>query len=176
MSKLLPPNSTKFERNLTDVAAKNTDLAVEIKTLSSIDQAPDQFLSFLAWQYSVDSWDTEWQPSLQRQLIKKSFRQHQIKGTRTAVREVLAQFGYSCVFQEWFETNPIGTPGTFTLTLELNGLELTDSTYAEVNRLVKDAKPASRHLTNLIINVQPLCIPSVAVGTHSGETVTIFVE
>lgn len=176
MSKLLPPNSTKFERNLTDVAAKNTDLAVEIKTLSSIDQAPDQFLSFLAWQYSVDSWDTEWQPSLQRQLIKKSFRQHQIKGTRTAVREVLAQFGYSCVFQEWFETNPIGTPGTFTLTLELNGLELTDSTYAEVNRLVKDAKPASRHLTNLIINVQPLCIPRVAVGTHSGETVTIFVE
>ena len=176
MSKLLPPNSTKFERNLTDVAAKNTDLAVEIKTLSSIDQAPDQFLSFLAWQYSVDSWDTEWQPSLQRQLIKKSFRQHQIKGTRTAVREVLAQFGYSCVFQEWFETNPIGTPGTFTLTLELNGLELTDSTYAEVNRLVKDAKPASRHLTNLIINVQPLCITRVAVGTHSGETVTIFVE
>jgi len=176
MSKLLPPNSTKFERNLTDVAAKNTNLAVEIKTLSSIDQAPDQFLSFLAWQYSVDSWDTEWQPSLQRQLIKKSFRQHQIKGTRTAVREVLAQFGYSCVFQEWFETKPIGTPGTFTLTLELNGLELTDATYAEVNRLVKDAKPASRHLTNLIINVQPLCIPRVAVGTHSGETVTIFVE
>ncbi|HEM7785402.1 TPA: phage tail protein I [Acinetobacter baumannii] len=176
MSKLLPPNSTKFERNVTDVASQSTNLPVEIKTLSSIDQAPVQFLSFLAWQYSVDSWDTEWQPSLQRQLIKKSFRQHQMKGTRTAVREVLAQFGYTCIFQEWFETNPIGTPGTFTLTLDLNGLELTDATYAEVNRLVKDAKPASRHLTNLIINVQPLCIPRVAVGTHSGETVTIFVE
>lgn len=176
MNKLLPPNSSKFERNVTEVAAKNTDLDVEIKALSSIDQAPDQFLSFLAWQYSVDSWDTDWQPSLQRQLIKKSFRQHQIKGTRTAVREVLAQFGYSCVFQEWFETSPIGTPGTFTLTLDLNGLELTDATYAEVNRLVKDAKPASRHLTNLIINVQPLCIPRVAVGTHGAETVTIFVE
>ena len=75
MSKLLPPNSTKFERNVTDVTSKNTDLPVDIKTLSSIDQAPDQFLSFLAWQYSVDSWDPDWQPSLQRQLIKKSFRQ-----------------------------------------------------------------------------------------------------
>ncbi|MFW2037779.1 phage tail protein I [Acinetobacter ursingii] len=176
MSKLLPPNSTKFERKVTEVASKSADLAVKIKTLSSIDDAPDHFLSFLAWQYSVDSWDTDWQPSLQRQLIKKSFRQHQIKGTRTAVREVLAQFGYTCVFQEWFETNPIGTPGTFTLTLDLNGLELTDATYAEVNRLVKDAKPASRHLTNLIINVQPLCIPRVAVGCHGAETVTIFVE
>ena len=176
MNQLLPPNSTEFEVKVINVAAKNTDLPVQIKTLSSIDHAPDQFLSFLAWQYSVDSWDTDWQPSLQRELIKKSFRQHQIKGTRTAVREVLAQFGYSCIFQEWFETSPTMTPGTFTLTLDLNGLELTDAIYAEVNRLVKDAKPASRHLTNLIINVQPLCIPRVAIGCHGAETVTIFVE
>ncbi|MBJ9373710.1 phage tail protein I [Acinetobacter sp. TGL-Y2] len=176
MSKLLPPNSTKFERNVTDVASQITDLPVEIKSLSSIDQAPDQFLSFLAWQYSVDSWDPDWQPSLQRQLIKKSFRQHQIKGTRTAVREVLAQFGYQCQFQEWFETNPIGVPGTFNLELDLNGLELTQETYAEVNRLIKDAKPASRHLTNLVINVQPVCVPRIAIGCHGAETVTIYVE
>mgnify|MGYP000022217963 FL=1 len=176
MSQLLPPNSTRFERNVTEVTAQNCALPVEIKSLASIDQAPDPFLSFLAWQYSVDSWDTNWQPSLQRQLIKKSFRQHQIKGTRTAVREVLAQFGYQCIFQEWFETNPVGTPGTFTLELDLNGLELNETTYAEVNRLVKDAKPASRHLTNLVINVQPICIPRVAIGTHGAETVTIYVE
>ncbi|SSI45130.1 phage tail protein I [Acinetobacter baumannii] len=176
MSKLLPPNSTRFDRNVTDVCANSLELPVQIKSLASIDQAPDHFLSFLAWQYSVDSWDTDWQPSLQRQLIKKSFRQHQIKGTRTAVREVLAQFGYTCEFQEWFETVPNGVPGTFSLTLDLNGLELTDATYAEVNRLVKDAKPASRHLTNLVTNVQPLCIPRVAIGCHGAETVTIFVE
>jgi len=164
MSQLLPPNSTRFERNVTEVTAQNCALPVEIKSLASIDQAPDPFLSFLAWQYSVDSWDTNWQPSLQRQLIKKSFRQHQIKGTR------------QCIFQEWFETNPVGTPGTFTLELDLNGLELNEATYAEVNRLVKDAKPASRHLTNLVINVQPVCIPRVAIGTHGAETVTIYVE
>ncbi|MBJ9370565.1 MULTISPECIES: phage tail protein I [Acinetobacter] len=174
--KLLPANSTRFELNFAETAQKNTQLAVEIKTLSSIDDVPDQFLSFLAWQYSVDSWDTDWQPSLQRQLIKKSFRQHQIKGTRTAVREVLAQFGYQCKFQEWFETNPVGVPGTFNLELDLNGLELTEETYAEVNRLVKDAKPASRHLTNLVINVQPVCIPRIAIGCHGAETVTIYVE
>ncbi|MFW2077501.1 phage tail protein I [Acinetobacter sp. ULE_I010] len=176
MSQLLPPNSTKFDRNITTVAAKNTELAVAIKTLSSIDQAPDQFLSFLAWQYSVDSWDTDWQPSLQRALIKKSFRQHQIKGTRTAVREVLAQFGYECTFQEWFEVSPNLIPGTFTLELELNGRELTEEIYLEVNRLIKDAKPASRHLTNLTINVLPICIPRIAIGCHGAETVTIYVE
>lgn len=176
MSQLLPANSTPLERNVSTVIAQNSALSVAIKTLASIDEAPDQFLSFLAWQYSVDSWDTSWQPSLQRQLIQKSFRQHQIKGTRQAVREVLAQFGYECTFREWFEATPIGTPGTFTLELDLNGLELTEDTYAEVNRLVKDAKPASRHLTNLVINVQPICIPRVAVGAHGAETVTIYVE
>ncbi|WP_038343008.1 phage tail protein I [Acinetobacter sp. A47] len=176
MKNLLPPNSTAFDRNVSEVSSKNMELPVDIKTISSIDQAPDEFLSFLAWQYSVDSWDTDWQPSLQRELIKKSFRQHQIKGTRTAIREVLAQFGYTCDFQEWFDQKPEAAPGTFTMSLDLNGLELTEATYAEVNRLIKDAKPVSRHLTNLVINVQPICMPHIAVGCHGAETVSIFVE
>ena len=176
MSQLLPPNTTVFEQNICKTTSQNCALPVQIKSLASIDDAPDQFLSFLAWQYSVDSWDTSWQPSLQRQLIKKSFRQHQLKGTRQAIRNVLTEFGYECTFQEWFDTNPMGTPGTFTLELDLNGHELTEDTYAEVNRLIKDAKPASRQLTNLVINVQPVCIPSIAIGTHGAETVTIYVE
>jgi phage tail P2-like protein len=176
MNNLLPNATTVLERNTCEVTSKNTNLNVNISSLSSIDHAPDSFLSLLAWQNSVDSWDPDWQPSLQRQLIKKSFRQHQIKGTRTAVREVLAQFGYQCQFQEWFETNPIGVPGTFNLELDLNGLELTQEIYAEVNRLIKDAKPASRHLTNLVINVQPVCVPRIAIGCHGAETVTIYVE
>lgn len=176
MSKLLPPNHTKFERNVTTVAAKNTELAVEIKSLASIDDAPDHFLSFLAWQYSVDKWDEKWQPSLQRQLIKKSFRQHQLKGTRAAIRDILNYFGYSVIFEEWYETNPIGIPGTFTLTLDLNGRELTEEVYQEVNRLIADAKPASRHLTNLTINVQPIVTPYYALGCHAAETVTLYVE
>lgn len=176
MSKLLPPNRTTFERNVTTVAAKNTELAVAIKSLASIDDAPDQFLSFLAWQYSVDSWDTSWQPSLQRQLIKKSFKQHQHKGTRAAIRQVLSQFGYTAVFEEWYESDPMGIPGTFVLTLDLNGRELSEEVYQEVNRLIADAKPASRHLTNLTINVQPIVTPYYAVGCHAAETVTLYVE
>lgn len=176
MSKLLPSNRTKFENNVATVAAKNTELAVEIKSLASIDDVPDHFLSFLAWQYSVDKWDEKWQPSLQRQLIKKSFRQHQLKGTRAAIREILRQFGYSAVFEEWWETMPMGVPGTFVLTLDLNGQELSEDIYQEVNRLISDAKPASRHLVNLTINVQPIVRPFYAVGCHAAETITLYVE
>lgn len=176
MSQLLPPNSTQFERNLIGVCSQNTVLPVNIKSIAKIDDVPDQFLSFLAWQYSVDSWDNSWQPSLKRERIKKAFSQHRVKGTRAAVRNVLAQFGYQCTFTEWFDMQPQGEAGTFKLELDLNGTELTEETYIEVNRLVKDAKPASRHLINLIINVSPLCIPRYAVGVHSGETITIYIE
>lgn len=174
MSSLLPPNSTSFERNVAEVTGQNTALAVAIASLARVDQAPDPFLSLLAWQYSVDSWDNAWQPSLQRQLIKKSFRQHQIKGTVSAVRQVLEQFGYRATFVEWWQTNPIGEPGTFALVLDLNGIELTEATYAEVNRLVKDAKPASRHISNLTINVQPVCIERIASFVHAGDYSTVY--
>lgn len=173
MSKLLPPNSTDFEKNVVEVTAKNTALPVQIRTLSSIDTAPDQFLSFLAWQYSVDSWDTDWQPSIQRTLIKKSFRQHQIKGTITAIREVLNQFGYTAKFVEWWQTSPQGTPGTFTLELTLNGLEMSESVYQELNRLIADAKPVSRYLTNLTININPYCQPRIACAVHCGDYITV---
>lgn len=103
---LLPYASTGFEHRVTDAMADNTRLVVQIDTLTQTDDAPDDFLSFLAWQYSVDSWDTAWQPSLQRALIKKSFRQHQIKGTITAVREILEKFGYEAKFTE-FSKRPV---------------------------------------------------------------------
>lgn len=174
MTSLLPNSSTPLEKNVCSVTQKATELAVSIRSLASINNAPDAFLSLLAWQNSVDYWDTTWQPSLQRQLIKKSFRQHQIKGTVSAVRQVLEQFGYSATFVEWWQTDPIGEPGTFALVLDLNGVELTEATYDEVNRLVKDAKPASRYISNLTINVQPVCIGRIASFVHAGDYSTVY--
>lgn len=173
---LLPPNSTLLERNVSHINQRNTQLAVQIASISRLDDVPDGFLPFLAWQYSVDSWDNRWQPSLQRQLIKKAFRQHQIKGTITAIRQILEQFGYTAKFVEWWQTNPQGVAGTFTLELDLNGNELTEQTYHEVNRLVSDAKPVSRHLTNLMIYVQPVSFAYVGCSVHSGDTTTIYVN
>lgn len=175
MIQLLPPNSTLLERHVSAVAANNTALPVDITNVVKIDEIQADFLPFLAWQYSVDSWDNNWQPSLQRELIKKSFRQHQIKGTIAAIRQVLSQFGYTATFVEWWQTHPQGQAGTFTLELELNGQEMGEAIYKEVNRLVADAKPASRHLANLTILVQPVCTPHYACGVHSSDITTIIV-
>lgn len=174
MNQLLPPNSTLFERNISTITAKNSDLQVKIADIVRVDDIKADFLPFLAWQYSVDSWDNSWQPSLQRELIKQSFRQHQIKGTIAAIRQVLGLFGYTANFTEWWQTNPQGQAGTFTLELELHGREMNEAIYAELNRLVKDAKPASRHLVNLTILVKPVCTPRYACSVHSSDVTTII--
>ncbi|OAV00223.1 MULTISPECIES: phage tail protein I [Moraxella] len=171
---LLPPNSTDFEHRVTLEMANNTELAAPIDTLSSPNDAPAEFLSFLAWQYSVDSWDVAWQPSLQRALIGQSFRGHQIKGTITAIREILSKFGYEAKFTEWWQTKPPLPAGSFTLELSTAGRELSESVYQEINRLINDAKPVSRHLKNLQITLTPKAIIYLGVALHMGDETIIY--
>ena len=57
---------------------------------------------------------------------------------------------------EWFQVEPNLIPGTFNLELDLIGKSLNQEVYNEINRLVSDAKAASRHLTNLTITTNPI--------------------
>lgn len=176
MKKLLPSNSTELEYNLAETLSNTFKIEPRLNVLINIDSVPDQFLNFLAIQYSVDYWRDDWTPSLKRAILKQSFNRHKIKGTRKAILNALEPFGYESKITEWWQTVPQGIPGTFYLEIDLNGRELSEEVYKEVDRLISENKPASRPLTNLTINVQPVCIPRVAVGVHGAETVTIYVE
>ncbi|WP_432481604.1 phage tail protein I [Moraxella sp. ZY200743] len=174
MSQLLPPNSTQFERIITDVSADNTRLDVNISSLSRINDAPDDFLSFLAWQYSVDSWDNNWQPSLKRELIKRSFYRHEIKGTIAAIRQILTDFGYEAKFIEWWQSEDEMPAGSFKLELSTAGNELSYAIYLELNRLINDAKPVSRHLTNMTITLTPRSDIHTAAALQTGDEIIIY--
>lgn len=171
---LLPPNATAFEHAVTNELASSAHLDVNIDTISRIDEVSDDFLGFLAWQYSVDSWDESWQPSLKRELIKKSFRQHQLKGTRTALREILEKFGYEVTFVEWWEAEPNLPAGSFRLELSTAGATMSEAIYQELNRLINDAKPVSRHLTNLSITLTPKSDLYLGVAVQMGDETTIY--
>lgn len=174
LNHLLPPNATAFEHKITDALADNARLDVNIDTISRIDDVSDDFLGVLAWQYSVDSWNNDWQPSIQRELIKQSFRQHQIKGTIAAIRQILHKFGYEATFTEWWQANPPLPAGSFTLELATAGRELTEEVYAELNRLVNDAKPVSRHLANLAITLTPRSDVYLAVAVQAADEIVIY--
>lgn len=155
MKSLLPPNHTDLEKNIASAGEDAFDIA-SIKVIKNIDEVPMQFLPFLAYQKSVDYWDESWQDALKREVIKSSRHHHKIKGTAAAIKRALEPFGYEVKLTEWFQTEPNLTPGTFNLELNLIGRTLSVEIYNEVNRLVSDAKAASRHLAKLTIAENPI--------------------
>uniref|UniRef100_UPI00202AAE06 phage tail protein n=4 Tax=Moraxellaceae TaxID=468 RepID=UPI00202AAE06 len=49
---LLPPNTTAFENKIVETTAKSTELNSDLSSLIRVDDAPSDFLSILAWQFS----------------------------------------------------------------------------------------------------------------------------
>ncbi|WP_079964958.1 phage tail protein I, partial [Salmonella enterica] len=85
-------------------------------------------------------------------VVQDAFYIHQYKGTTSAVRRVVEPFGFLIRIIEWWQTGE--TPGTFRLDIGVQDHGITEDTYLELERLISDAKPCSRHMTGMSINMQ----------------------
>ncbi|MFW1924818.1 phage tail protein I [Acinetobacter ursingii] len=172
---LLPPNTTPFERKIVETASKATELNTNLSSLIRIDDAPTDFLSILAWQFSVDRWQDDWPDDVKRAQIKNSIKVHTYKGTNYALRSIVESFGYSLTVHEWWQETPMNEPGTFQITIETNGRALSEKTSKTLVELLNDAKPLTRELKGIeinVINVQGET--NVACGCYGGDDVTIY--
>ncbi|MFX8689143.1 phage tail protein I [Acinetobacter baumannii] len=172
---LLPPNTTTFEKKIVETTAKTTELNSNLSSLIRVDDAPADFLSILAWQFSVDRWQDDWPDEVKRAQIKNSIKVHTYKGTNYALRSIVESFGYSITIHEWWQETPMNKPGTFQITIETNGRALTEKTSKTLVELLQDAKPLTRELKGIeinVINVQGET--NVACGCYGGEDVTIY--
>ncbi len=172
---LLPPNMTPFEKKIVQTTAKSTELNTNLSSLIRVDDAPTDFLSILAWQFSVDRWQDDWPDEIKRAQIKNSIKVHTYKGTNFALRSIVESFGYSLTVHEWWQESPVNEPGTFQITIDTNGRALTEKTYQTLVELLHDAKPLTRQLKAIeinVINVQGET--NVACGCYGGDDVTIY--
>ncbi|BBQ50125.1 phage tail protein I [Acinetobacter pittii] len=172
---LLPPNMTPFEKKIVQTTAKSTELNTNLSSLIRVDDAPTDFLSILAWQFSVDRWQDDWPDEVKRAQIKNSIKVHTYKGTNFALRSIVESFGYSLTIHEWWQESPMNEPGTFQITIETNGRALTEKTSKTLVELLQDAKPLTRELKGIeinVINVQGET--NVACGCYGGDDVTIY--
>ncbi|MBP8005498.1 MAG: phage tail protein I [Acinetobacter sp.] len=175
MSQLLPPNTTKLERNVCEVAAKATALDIRIKSIAQVNGAPTDFLPLIAWQNSVDRWNRNWSKQEKIAQIKASFKIHQKKGTVSALKEITKAFGYSLKVTEWWQENPTSVPGTFQITIDTEGNELTEESYTTLVALLNDAKPLTRELKGIEVNVVAVRgDTNVGCAMYDGEDVTIY--
>ena len=151
MQSLLPINATKLERDIEQVTAAKYDMPIAVRDMWNPDTCPAPFLPWLAWGVSVDNWNADWSEQVKRNVIKASIKVHQIKGTVDAVRQALDALGAQIEMSEWFENG--GAPGTFSLIAWANdnlgsgNTVLDTQLYADLERSISEAKPASRHFT-----------------------------
>ncbi|MBC6785683.1 phage tail protein I [Acinetobacter baumannii] len=172
---LLPPNTTQLEKKLTDAASFAQNLNGNLSTLIRIDDAPADFLSILAWQFSVDRWQDDWPDEIKRAQIKNSIKVHRHKGTNYALRQIVESFGYSLQIHEWWQELPMNEPGTFQITIDTKGKALSEKSYNTLVELLNDAKPLTRELKGIEINVIAVnSDTNVACAMYDGEDVTIY--
>ena len=175
-SHLLPLGSTPLEKRAAEILKSAVENPIVIADLINPDKCPAHLLPYLAWAFSVDKWDENWTDEVKRIAIKKSFFIHKRKGTINAVRRVVEPIGYLIELKEWFNTVPMGEPGTFSLTIEVPETGLNEQTYNELVRLVNDVKPVSRHLKQLAVAVSPTGTMNVFLGQQTGEIITVYAQ
>ncbi|ECJ8612189.1 phage tail protein I [Salmonella enterica] len=172
MSKeLLPTGSTQLERSASDAMVIIGGIRVPLRTLWDPQQCPLPLLPYLAWTFSVDRWDDNWPEQVKRDVISASFSVHRIKGTRAAIRDAIEPLGYNTMITEWWENG--GEPGTFTLEVSVIDHGVTPEMQLEIERLVQDVKPVSRHIADLRISQEILVQFFMAALLLDGDTSTL---
>ena len=169
---LLPLNSTQLERGIE--AAIDHNPAIPIRTLYNARTCPAHLLHQLAWAWSVDRWDNRWSEQTKRAAIEAAFFIHAHKGTIGALRRVVEPLGYLLEVIEWWQTVPLGVPGTFGLKVGVLETGITEEMYQELTALIDDAKPLSRTLTQLVISLESTGNINVYTSLYEGEVIDVY--
>ncbi|EPV8433363.1 phage tail protein I [Klebsiella pneumoniae] len=164
--------SSLLEQRAAAACASISDLSVPLRDLWNPWKCPVKFLPYLAWAFSVDRWEETWSEKEKRQAVSDAFWIHQRKGTVAAVRRVIETLGYSMTLQEWWE---VADPaGTFRLEINLNDIGITEPMIYELERIIGDAKPVSRHISQLTLLQHSRGLASIGAAVSDGEIITVY--
>ena len=151
---LLPINSSEFEKSLDKISMAISNLPIDIKKINNPDICPPDFLPFLAWQYSVEYWDSDWPVKFKRNIVKSAIKIHQHKGTVGAMNDALGTLDYETKITQWFE-KPINLePYTFAIDVALKNQGIDTKTLKNIHALINMAKNERSHLAKLRLSLK----------------------
>lgn len=141
---LLPQNQTELEAAIATAAEFDVSPDV-IAKLWDAENCPVELLPWLAWALSVDDWDESWDETTQRNVIAASIEIHRKKGTVGAVLKALTSLGHEGKLIEWWQTEPQGTPHTFSAEVDISNRGIDGAAIAAIRRQIDAAKPVRSH-------------------------------
>lgn len=145
MTKLLPPNSTKFEINFESAFSRISDIENSTRKFNNPMTAQSQVLPWLAWEKSVDVWDKNWNEDQKRNAIAASYNIHAHKGTIGALEQAVDALGLNVIIREWFQTVPMLKPYTFEVFIEVSQIGITELQYEKLIDVVNANKNLRSH-------------------------------
>lgn len=172
---LLPMGASTLEQKAAICAQAALQNKIPITDLFNPDQCPEPFLPYLAWAFSVDKWDENWQVERKRQAIKQSYFIHSKKGTISAIRRVVEPIGKIISIKEWHQTTPKGKAGTVQIEIETTETGIDENTNREAMRLIDDVRPISRHITIALV-ITPNGELNAFSASYGAEILTVYAE
>lgn len=105
---LLPSNATLLEQKLAASAARINQLPLRLGHLWDIDQCPEEYLPWLGWSLSVNSWvnleeNGETQDTYRRRILRKNAWVQKHKGTKEGIIAALDAMGVKVEVKEWWQ-------------------------------------------------------------------------
>ncbi|WP_337049267.1 phage tail protein I [Serratia fonticola] len=170
--RILPTGATPLELHAEQASAEVSAAPVPLRQLWDPDTCQVSLLPYLAWAFSVDRWDETWSEATQRKVVKQSYFVHRHKGTIGALRRAVEPMGHVISITEWWQNNK--TPGTFEMVVGTLDTGITPEMYTELERVINDTKPCSRHLTMLSISLETQGDIWIAAASYDGDTMTIY--
>lgn len=164
--------ATPLELHAEQAGAEVSAAPVPLRQLWDPDTCPLELLPYLAWAFSVDRWDEAWDEATQRDVVRQSYFVHRHKGTIGALRRAVEPMGYLISITEWWQNGK--TPGTFEMVVGTLDTGITPEMYTELERVIDDTKPCSRHLTTLSISLETQGDILIAAASYDGDTMTIY--
>lgn len=155
----LIPDSIKRDKSVNSSALAIDPLLKEVTDALdlpciyvSIDSLSSEQLDHLAYAWDASVWRDSWPIDLKRSVVKNVVTEKRKKGTVKAVRDALASIQSAAMIKEWWETDPKGTPHTFTIYATLGKVDgvLDVDMQEDLIRLIDDAKPVRSHYTFVI--------------------------
>jgi phage tail P2-like protein len=145
---ILPPNAQAIERELEQLSGRLLGFGDPIAALWNASVCPEHLLSYLAWGFSVEVWDSSWSVEQKRQVLVDAVQVHRAKGTVGSVRRALSGIGFRTDIAEWFDY--AGDPHTFRVDafgddVFAAGMAIDSRTLALVTSILVNLKPERSH-------------------------------
>lgn len=166
---LLPFNSTKLERDLSNTVSRVSAVPVIIKQVWNAVTCPSAILPWLAWALDVSNWDTTWTDDVKRATIANSVNLHRHSGTIGALKSALIALGYAITVNEY-----VSGPYTFGLSVDASSSGIPPAAYAQIESVALDVKNVRSKLTGLTVNLVSAANIYQATFAISGEVTAIY--